>query len=240
MSVSLAEAVERVYAAFASDRLPTSIDHAPTENRREAVQVICSRPLRALQAEELSHYAFCAMTTIGDAAAYRHFLPRILELAANGSEVLGLEPEVIAGKLVYGNWQSWGGDQQAATAALFDAAAQTALALPGIDPNRIESWLCGIARLDLRLDHILDRWRASRAPGATLQLASFASDWAGDRREVVPPYWKDVSNYTRQQARDWLISRATMAQLVDGLGMIAEEDRWLLSDAIDRIRFRLT
>ena len=237
--LSIAQAVEVAYCAFAREPLPGIIAHAPTENRREAIDDVRSAPLRHLTAEKLSHFAFCAMTTIGDEATYRRFLPRILELAADGAWDVGLEPELIAGKLVYGDWRSWSLDQQDSVAAVFEAAARTALIVPSIDDTRIESWLAGLARLALPTEHLLDQWRASRSRGAVLQLATFANDWAGDRREQVPPYWDEVPHPHRQQVRDWLISRATMAQLVDGLGAIAEEDRWLLSGAIDRIRFRL-
>ena len=180
------------------------------------------------------------MTTIGDAATYRHFLPRILELAADGAGEIGFEPEVIAGKLVYGEWRRWRQDQQQAVADLFDAAARLALAMPLEDGCRIENWLAGIARLDLPLTHLLVAWRACDADGPVLQLASWASEWAGDRRETVPPFWNEVAGTPRLAMRDWLISRDTMMQLVDGLRRIREEDRGVLAGAIDRIRARLS
>ena len=148
---SIAEAVERAYTAFADQRLPDRIDFSPSKSRRKAVDAIRSVPLRQLGAEQLSHYAFCAMTTVGDVVAYRHFLPRILEVAAQGVREVGLEPELIAGKLVYGGWRGWCGDRQAAVTDLFESAFWQSVDMPIEDDGRIENWLTGMAVAGLPL-----------------------------------------------------------------------------------------
>src|SRR5262249_37733810 len=58
--------------------------------------------------EDLSGFAFKATTTWGDSNDYRHFVPRIIELALIGSkEWPGLDPGLIGRKLRYAGWQSW-------------------------------------------------------------------------------------------------------------------------------------
>jgi len=68
-------------------------------------------------AEDLGLYVFHAMTTVGDVDDFRHFLPRILELAL--STEFPVAREVVPGKLRYAKWTEWpAGESQAVRAYL--------------------------------------------------------------------------------------------------------------------------
>jgi len=82
-------------------------------------------PLRELTVDDLEMLAFRAMTTFGDEQDYRHFLPRILELASFGrTPHIGFDLWLIGNKLTYGRWTTWPADEQAAISewvqAMFD------------------------------------------------------------------------------------------------------------------------
>jgi hypothetical protein len=78
-------------------------------------------PLRELSASALSTFARKAMTTFGDRDDYRHFLPRICELAEERPTGLGFELWLIRSKLEYGGWESWPEDEQRAIRRWLDA-----------------------------------------------------------------------------------------------------------------------
>src|SRR4051812_29634791 len=74
--------VENLYRAFAAVPRLRDIDGCPCCIDRKEVGVLLSKPLRSVTPEELSAYAASAFLTVGDAADYRYFLPRILEVTA--------------------------------------------------------------------------------------------------------------------------------------------------------------
>src|SRR5215217_3970660 len=87
---ALTEATERLYHTFAPYPLRPVIAACPhcveagtiPRADRDAMR---RAPLRALDAEHLRRYATSALTTWGDDVDFRHFLPRLLELAGAGA-----------------------------------------------------------------------------------------------------------------------------------------------------------
>jgi hypothetical protein len=95
----LGDAIEVLFAAFAHYPLKPHLDNCLHCTDERDNQVLHAAPLRDLSAEQLGDYAFCAMTTMGDASDYRHFLPRVLELSLSQNSAPGLEPWLITSKL---------------------------------------------------------------------------------------------------------------------------------------------
>lgn len=90
--------IEQLCLAFVAHPLKAQIQACPCGCiAPEERLVLAEVGLRELSCEQLSRYAFKAMTTWGDGTDYRHFLPRILELAATdeGPEWPGLDLGVI-------------------------------------------------------------------------------------------------------------------------------------------------
>lgn len=101
-------AIEALYKTFAPYTFKTT-EGSPltvTENDKETLH---SKPLRELEDEDISKYAFKAMTTWGDTHDFKHYLPRIFELAA--ARKLVVDTFVILGKLDYANWHEWHQDE---------------------------------------------------------------------------------------------------------------------------------
>ena len=57
------------------------MEASPLRDAREILMVLSAVPLRELTGEQVGPYSGWAMTTVGNERDYRHFLPRILELA---------------------------------------------------------------------------------------------------------------------------------------------------------------
>jgi len=83
-ATALKHAVDGVYAAFARHRLPAIIEYCDHCISAEENEVLMTVPLRQLSIDQLSRYAWMAMTTWGADADFRHFLPRILEHLVTG------------------------------------------------------------------------------------------------------------------------------------------------------------
>ncbi|WP_353543535.1 hypothetical protein, partial [Deinococcus xinjiangensis] len=77
--LSVAAALENVYAAFASVPRPKKIEGCPCCTTPERLAALTAGPLRSLDEELLSWYGFKSMTTIGDEQDYLYFIPRLLE-----------------------------------------------------------------------------------------------------------------------------------------------------------------
>jgi hypothetical protein len=121
--------IAALYEAFASYRRRPSIDacpHCVGEARREA---LARAPLHELRPEQLSPYAFRALTTWGEPVDYKHFLPRILELAATPAGVPwpGFQPDIIAAKLELAGWKQWPARERDVVVAWYDSACEWAL-----------------------------------------------------------------------------------------------------------------
>jgi len=197
--------------------------------------MLTSAPLRDLKDRDIGPYASWAITTVGTAADYRHFLPRILELAASNTSWPGAEPAVIAGKLKAGGWEGWPADQQEAVAATFGAAFYAAIASEAEEWPEASDWLCGLARLAIPLEPFLSCWEQSRSPGAALQLASFIRLQEGRlAREggVSGAFWDDVDRDRRRQIAVWLASEPVRRQLEMALILVEPEDRWEIEQSL--------
>jgi hypothetical protein len=81
---------------------------------------LLSKPLRAISADEISRFAFKALTTWGTLQDYKYFLPRILELTFSGE--LFVDIEITVGKVSRGDFDSWPPEEQTAIREVLRAA----------------------------------------------------------------------------------------------------------------------
>jgi len=73
----------------------------------EDVKKLNSKPLRALEEDDLVRYQGSALYTWGDIEHYKHYLPRILELYSRKREFALMSLDEIFNKLKYANWMEW-------------------------------------------------------------------------------------------------------------------------------------
>jgi hypothetical protein len=110
--------------------------------------------------ELAARYAFKAITTWGDEADFRWYLPRLAELVARGD----LAVDLFADKLPYGGWAAWPADERAAVIGFLDALWQRAV-VDSVDGSRpLEDLLAVRASLGLDLAPWLDGLRHASMP----------------------------------------------------------------------------
>jgi hypothetical protein len=223
--------IDDCYEVFASYPPPRALNASPLRDPVAILKTLTSAPLRELTGEQLGAYAGWAMTTVGDAKDYRHFLPRILELAVSDARWHGLDPPIIAGKLNYGGWQTWPQEEQAAIRDLFAEAWHYGL---GQHPDESDpsGWLCGIAIIGGDLDAALEAWLSSASPNAVLQLAEFfrsnAEQFVRDRANRN--FWDGAGDAAVERMRRWLLSEAVLDLLLSA--RVRPEDQWRLDYAL--------
>lgn len=182
--MSLPEAIEDLYQAFASYPLRQDIPACSCCTSPDQISKLFSKPLRELDEEQLDHFAFKATTTWGELEDYKHFLPRILELAGESSKSfeLGFEIWVIAGKLKDNGWTDWPAPEREALETWFMALWEDILSRyrPGWDGRDDIDFLAHAAGAIDDLSPFLDKWTASRELPALLLLADFAINELGD------------------------------------------------------------
>lgn len=98
-------AIEKLYKTFSKYPFKSKIEGCPCCVSDSDKSTLHSKKLRELEDEDLSYYAFKAMTTFGDLEDFKHYLPRIFELKAKRK--LMVNTFIILGKLEYGNWDTW-------------------------------------------------------------------------------------------------------------------------------------
>jgi len=104
--LSLEDATERLYVAFGDVPRPRRVEGCPHCTGPDEDLPLVSRPLRELSADDLSRYAFKAMSTWGTEADFRYFAPRVLDLTAAGAMAWpGFE--IVCGKLGQAGLRTW-------------------------------------------------------------------------------------------------------------------------------------
>jgi hypothetical protein len=229
-TVPLRPALDRVYEIFDVYSCPTAWDASPLRDPVKLLQALTSVPLRRLDVDKLSGYAMWAMTTVGSVEAYKHFLPRILELSV---ETAVIEPEVIALKLQYGDWPNWAEQEKRAIAdLLYEACAQAI----GEHPNEYlaEPWFCAIAILELDLSHVIRLWQTTPSSNAALQLCQLLRGTTLFEAEVDERlYWANASGEALGQVRKWLLSEELRIKLTAARLSILVADAWILDQALE-------
>jgi len=182
-----------------------------------------------LSVDELSGYAGWAMTTVGEVEDYKHFLPRILELAVSSGV---LEPEIVASKLRYGHWQDWPPQEKSALIDVFCEACVQALD-EHTDEYDASCWFCGMAKLAIDLQPTMQAWESASSSNAALQLAQLLRSTLLFENDVDEMgYWGDIASETVRSIRAWLLgpnvhTRLTLARLAT-----ASNDIWMLDQAL--------
>ncbi|GAA4934899.1 hypothetical protein GCM10023224_14440 [Streptomonospora halophila] len=108
MSERLHRCVDELYEVFGRYPLAPEIDGCPHCVLPEAEAALRSAPLRRLSARALWPFAAKALTTWGGVNDLRHFLPRVLELVADGVWDL----EIAVPKLRAAQWTTWPAEEQ--------------------------------------------------------------------------------------------------------------------------------
>ena len=204
------------------------MEAAEKHDVKKVMARLTEAPLRDLAAENLGAYAASALYTIGDLAAYKHYLPRILELALTRSEWIGLDPEVIANKLVYAKWDAWPVDEKTAIQAVFSSGWR---ALRNLSPDIREAdsllFACGAIGIDLA--KLLSDWLPLDNADSVLQLAHLVNVAQDIDKDV---YWREAPGTIRDLLVAWSCSEPVREALVTGKTWVSTDDQWQIEQAL--------
>jgi hypothetical protein len=227
--------IENTYSQLAQYPCPSVLESSPLRDANAILSDLTAAPLRKLSTSQIGYYAGCAITTVGDENDYRHFLPRILELAITESCSMGLDPEVIASKIKLTNWLNWPTPQRTAIAELYRSAF-----LDLMKPNSVlgddnigmaESWLCGFVLLEQNLEPLLEEVLNSRSIVESLHFVTLIAQLGSSLADKTG-HWDEIENSDRQLIASWLLSPDIEKYLSESLRNQSTENRWQVELAI--------
>lgn len=217
---ALASAIDDLYATFANYRVDR-VEGCPCCVSAEDIQRLHSRRLRDLTGEDLSRFAFKALSTWGTLADLKHFLPRILELISLGQIDTDLQSIVLRvvseGRLPAG--------EQGALAAFVSAYLGAVVAAGGDGVDVIES--AGLAGMDVAA--MLGR--AFLTGDGVAGVTGLARLVAARAQALVTgrPGWIWWKGDAGRVVEGWLLSGAAYARLMgafEGAADHAEAGAW--------------
>ncbi|MCO5996788.1 hypothetical protein [Actinoallomurus rhizosphaericola] len=174
----LAEATERLYSAFARHPLPAEIDYCEHCVTPAEVAATRARPLRLLSADDLHPLMWRALSTWGDEAELKHFLPRVLELIAD-DEVSEQAVASIFLEKVDLLWATWPDDERAAIETFLGAWWPTLLSEFPREFSAF-SFLESNGDLGVPIEPYLAHWETRENEAAARHLAWLVADiWFG-------------------------------------------------------------
>jgi hypothetical protein len=209
----LDSAIEGLYSVFNRYRLPNHCGGCPCCTSPADGQRLQAKPLRSLTAQDLERYARKALTTFGNEDDFRHFLPRLLEIAALEGAVADTEFEIVFGKIGYAHWESWPKAEQAAINTFLFAFWDHILGMFPSQPDA-RTALSGISRVVIDLTPYLDAWREDASFTAAQQLASLVEaelKSLARKGRALTPFCEQEAQ--QRQVLEWLIDPATTAWL---------------------------
>jgi hypothetical protein len=215
---ALETTVQDLYRVFQAYRLGqdfTGCDDCvdPRESAR-----LATIPLEKLTAEDVRRYAFKALTTWGEVPHFKHFLPRLFELAADNPDQF-TSIEVLFGKLAYGRWQEWPEFEQQAVDQFMRAfwAAELSREFTHERDDRLDTALCSLGQAYDDLSPFLEQWLSTESVSSCQQLAHFFLfnyEKIVGHRELWSAYWNGRSSQV-SQIIDWMRTPAVYEYLFD-------------------------
>jgi len=190
MSPDLIQALTDLYCAFQHVPRPAKVEGCPCCTVEDEFRPLVEVPLRDLTPEQLRHYAFSALLTVGRAAEFRYFLPRLFELSVVGE--LDVDAEIILRKLPRGRWHEWPSEETAGVQAFFEALAST-FATDEWDRFRLDEWICGFGQVFEDPTPYL-RPLLTPSPAAAANLVRFYEENRGylKRGTLANAFWRDT------------------------------------------------
>ncbi len=208
------DAIEALYATFARYKLNGPVDGCPHCTSSEDDRLLNSDPLQKLPPANLERFAFKAVSTLGTLEDFKHFLPRILELAALGGNIGHTLFEIILGKLDYAGWTHWPQREGQAIRDYLSALWQHQLChYPA--PVDADDCLCGIGNCESDLRPYLQIWQRENGAASLNHLTDFIGHNARHllkEKRLGNAFWEEREPQARQVI-EWLLNAAMTKKL---------------------------
>ncbi|WP_181774873.1 hypothetical protein [Amycolatopsis pittospori] len=197
MPTSLEDAVDRLYAVFASERRPKRIDHCShCVPDAEIKRMLAPGPVREIPVDALRGYVAGAPVDAGTVDDYRYFLPRILHIAVTEGFLL-CDLDFVLRRVASAGLRDWPAAERDAVSGLAHALWRRTLASPDVEAEPV---LGAIAELGEDLGPYLTEWEAALTEhaGATrlLEFMRQCYGWLEPRRRLWVPGWPTAAAAT--------------------------------------------
>lgn len=228
--MTVEEAVERAYEAFAGYGLPPAMDRCDHCIGAEE-EARLHRPVRSLSERQVFTYVSHALHLLGDARDFKHFAPRVLESVALGDPV---DEAWYLRKLRDAGVADWPEEERRAAADVLEAAWERRLA--AFDPTgfEVEGLLCGIGHVLGDLAPLLDAWgrRSDRVAVANLAAVMVSNAAAIAGGEPLRDAWWEEEDEATAQVVAWLRAPERAEQVAAAYAGGADEIDAILDRAL--------
>ncbi|WNZ55671.1 hypothetical protein QT397_22940 [Microbulbifer sp. MKSA007] len=193
LSPALQAAIENAYDTFARYPRSAHVSGCPCCISEEDHKALNSAPLGELTSSDLERYTNKAMTTWGGVEDFKHFLPRILELIATDTPLTSYS-EIIAGKLVYADWNMWLEPERRAVTLFLNAWWQS----ERWDAGNVETCLATLACAGCDISKELREWWEDDSPDSRQCIIEFLASQVDvlTQGESPSPFWSEEGTKT--------------------------------------------
>ncbi|MFI5073323.1 MAG: hypothetical protein ACHP8A_20865, partial [Terriglobales bacterium] len=162
-TAELRDAIEKRYVTFARYPLRENTEACPCCHSEQDERRLHAKSLRKLNANDLREFVQGALHVWGGVEDFKHFLPRIFELAMDNSAEFA-DTQIALGKLRYCEWWNWQESERQVIQRFFGAAWNCALTAEPTEWSgiEVEDLLCGIALADSDVAAYLTKWQSMR------------------------------------------------------------------------------
>jgi len=198
MTNELKIAIEKLYTTFSIYPFQSTMEGCPCCVSDSDKEKIHSKQLEELNEDDLSRYAFKAMSTWGDTNDFKHYLPRIFELLSTTDFIV--DTFVVLGKLEYGKWQTWSDNEK-------NTITQFLLAWFA-DIIKHKSYFDKEAFIEIKkligdIDQLLDRWKISLDDNSFSNFVelvhNYYNDLAGKRKD-----FREIDDNSSDKILKWI------------------------------------
>jgi hypothetical protein len=197
---ALSQSIERLYSAFADVPKPRVIEGCPCCIDSKNIDSLLATPLRNIPSEDLWSYAFSAFLTVGGAADYPYFLPRILELSAADDRRM---PDIeVTGRAIRScDPDSWAPARRDALRCFLSTVIADAIERGEFD--KLDGWLCAIGRMGFDVRPHLQQ--IEQVPAAVLAYFESNESSLRQHKRLSNAFW-ELPSAAHEEIVDWFNS----------------------------------
>lgn len=228
----LRQSLEQLYHVFAvypfRPTMPCCIPHCFEQKEIDAL----NQPLHLLGKADLDSFTWSLLLTCGDTEDFKHFLPRLFELASDDSPGYFCDTEIVVGKLAHAEFETWPTAERSVVLDFLRVWWRVEIERDA-DSFAIGDLLTGLCCAKLDLQEFFAMWLANKTPGAASNLAQFVMDKA-----VAIRMGKTFNAFLEKNylpvINAWLFSDEVLTYLEEGFFNYADTPQAeTLSSAVD-------
>lgn len=146
---AITEAIETLYRVFSPYCATAKMAYCQECVGQSQVDRLFAKPLRQLGVAHFATYLSKAISTWGDIADYKHFFPRVCELALVEPFPMGIEPWF--SRLAIAKWKTWPDAEYVAIHDYFHAAWRATIVGSSTDPSVVD-WLSSFVNAGVEVE----------------------------------------------------------------------------------------